>query len=290
MRYGSGPVSGSVAPAGYDPATSPTQVYENATTASALARLLPFIEAANVVMGKDFSQITTGHFKSANNPYYDDLQGIKLACILCPPSGDNSLDHAIQGGWSPGNYVVCVGSGTGENSDLSLTKTDGVFYRANNSGTAGTYEKTNGDHGFESMTDGTSNTMVLSEALVYRISLSDQAPNAQVCNHLTLNTDDPLTDTADPDLVAATVTISTVGNKQNRCESWLSSCWDHSVFNAYLLPNQRNACGYISIKFAPSSGTRRAFVKAASQHTGDVNVAYGDGSVRFVNDNINLDV
>jgi prepilin-type processing-associated H-X9-DG protein len=293
LRFGVGPVSGSTATE-YD-ATAATEVYPNATTASALARLLPFIEAANVAMGKDFTQITTGHSLSRANPYYNDILDIKLACILCPSSGDNNVDHTIQGGWAPGNYVVCVGSGTGENSVLTA-KTDGVFYMASNRGTAGTtattgtLENTNGDHGFESLTDGTSNTMVLSEALVVMSSLSGQPLDANVCKRLTLNVDETATDCADPDLVAATAATSTITGKNNRCESWFSSRWDHSVYNAYLLPNQKDACGYASINFTPTSGVRRAFLKAASNHTGGVNVAYADGSVRFISDTVSLNV
>ncbi|MDR1478159.1 MAG: DUF1559 domain-containing protein [Planctomycetaceae bacterium] len=301
LRFGTGPEKNS------NPANlSAPEVYENKDTASALARLLPFIEAANVAMGKDFSQITTGHFKSSANPYYDDIKAVKLACILCPSSGDYSL-NSIQGGWAPGNYVVCVGSGTGVNSIFRATspatsadvptKLDGVFYRASNSGSEGavsaghTCENSNGDHGFESMTDGTSNTMMLSEALAVNQSLGGQAPNAIVCSRLTLNTDDPATDMADPDLVAATAAASTIAGKQNRCESWLSSRWDHSVYNAYLTPNQKNACGYASVNFTPAtSGIARGFLKATSQHVSGVNVCNGDGSVRYINDNITLGI
>jgi prepilin-type processing-associated H-X9-DG protein len=34
------------------------------------------------------------------------------------------------------------------------------------------------------------------------------------------------------------------------------------------------------------SGIRRGIFKAASNHTGGVNAAYGDGSVSFVSDNV----
>jgi prepilin-type N-terminal cleavage/methylation domain-containing protein len=299
LRFGTGPKK-NVTPAD----TTNPEIYENATTASALARVLPFIEAANVVLGTDFSQITTGHYKSSDNPYYNDIKAVKLACILCPSSDDSTIDHTIQGEWAPGNYVVCVGSGTGENSVHGKVagttvvvplKTDGAFYKANNSGSEGpvsagnTCENSNGDHGFESMTDGTSNTMMLSEALVYRSSLNGQAPSAMVCSRLTLDVDSGL---GNPDLVALTQAAATVGGKQNRCESWLSSRWDHSVYNAYLLPNQKDACGLgnINATTTPADNKRRGFFKATSQHVSGVNVCNGDGSVRFISDSIALTI
>jgi hypothetical protein len=280
LRYGIGPVTGS-SPTVYN-ASDPIQVHENAECAGVFARVLPFIEMANVAMGKDFSQITSGHNRSSANPYYNDIKGTELPCILCP--SDEKIDHDVQGGWKPGNYVVCVGSGTGDNSTFTI-KTDGVFYKAINSQISATsVQNTNGDHGLESMTDGTSNTMMLSEALVYLSSLNGAPPDAKVCNRLTLDIDSG----ANPDLVALTAAAATVGGKQNRCESWLSSRWDHSVYNAYLTPNQKNACGLANINATttPADGKKRGFFKATSNHTGGVNTAHGDGSVRFVSDSV----
>ena len=128
----------------------------------ALGRALPFIEAANVSAGTDFGiNLFTGQ-GSATNPYYNEVKATNLAVLKCPSDGDipNSNTSTV-GTTAPGSYVVCVGSGTGT-SGLPTEKTDGAFYRVRN-GTDG--KRTNGTVGLAAMTDGTSNTMFLSETL-----------------------------------------------------------------------------------------------------------------------------
>jgi prepilin-type processing-associated H-X9-DG protein len=135
--------------------------------------------------------------------------------------------------------------------------------------------------------------MLLSEALWnLGSSLSGGNPNTnwQVRQRLYINTkaDGSQDFGEDPDLATETGLLTSVVGKQNRCEMWLSSRWDHSIFNAYLTPNS-NSCNAANINNSPAGG-RRGFFKATSQHTGGVNTAYGDGSVRFVNENVNIDV
>ncbi|MDR1492714.1 MAG: DUF1559 domain-containing protein [Planctomycetaceae bacterium] len=256
----------------------------------ALARVLPFIEAANVSASYDFANCLFGGGNSSINPYYgNDIKAAQLNCIICP--SEVAPDGSNQTSSYPGSYVVCVGSGTGKNSlmdyDARLARVDGAFDQALNS----PRQKTNGDRGLESMTDGTSNTIILSEALRNISGLSGNPnDNMQVRQRLYLGTkaDGDGDFGENPDLVAETKGTTNVSGKQNRCEMWLSARWDHSVFNAYLTPNQNNACNAANINNRPTGG-RRGFFKAASNHTGGVNVAYGDGSVRFVSDSVDVD-
>ncbi|MDR1053453.1 MAG: DUF1559 domain-containing protein [Planctomycetaceae bacterium] len=283
-KYCEGPVSNDDPTVKYDKTDGGT---------GALARTLPFIEAANISAGKDFS-ICLFPFKSSVNNYYNDVKNIPLKIFGCPSDNLRTTGSVSPTGndLASGNYVVCTGSGTGSSSD-SGNKTDGAFYKVQNE--MGT--KPVGDHGLESMSDGTSNTMMISEALFGSSKISgeidltgmDATAKAKIFQRAILDGGQtPSTTTAeaeDSDMVAFTATVTKTGGKQERCAAWLSCRWDHSAYNAYLLPNQKDAANYW-FKGSPA----RSFLKAASNHPGGVNVAFGDGSIRLVTNSVELNI
>ena len=266
----------------------------------ALARTLPFIEAASVSAGKDFSISIFNGTGSSINSYYDDVRGINLPIIGCPGDGSRTMGTVSPTATvtAPGNYMVCTGSGT-KNNSLQQVKTDGVFYKARNrvNTMTGEVERIAGDHGLESMTDGTSNTMMLSEALfgdsalVGNIDISgmDAVSKAKIFQRAILDgTQTPVKNAKkNEDMVAFSAGVTMTQGKQERAAMWLSCRWDHSAYNAYLTPNQKDACNWWLKGSATEEGTDAgSFVKAASNHPGGVNAAMGDGSVRFVGDSI----
>ena len=281
-EYCSGPVSN----------TDSTIVHDKTDGGpGALARSLPFVEAANVSAGMDFT-ISIFYFRSAVNPHYSEVKDLRLPLFRCPSDGEFSAGAISPSGTSfaPGSYVVCVGSGTGVNGLMTNRRTDGVFYKAANRPGV----MTNGERGLESMSDGTSNTMILSETLfgngdlVGGIDLTgmDARSKAKIFQRAILDGDQTPVGGAgeNEDMVAFSAAVTLTQGKQERGAAWLSCRWDHSAYNAYLTPNQPNASHYWA-KEDKGVG-RYGFVKATSLHTGGVNTANGDGSVRFVSDSI----
>ena len=252
----------------------------------ALARTLPFIEAANLSAGMNFNVYLFTGSGSGTNPYYNEVKATNLPVLKCPSDGElQSSNTSTVGTTAPGSYVVCVGSGTRENGRPEV-KTDGAFYRVQN-GDSGA--NTHGEIGFESMTDGTSNTMILSEtlwgnsSLVGNVDLAgmDASSKAKIYQRALFDGSISPGDAGEnQDMVVFSASLTKTPGKQERGTFWLSNRWDHSAYNGYLTPNQANACNYWK------KGTGYAFLKATSGHSGGVNVAHGDGSVRLVSDNI----
>ena len=257
-------------------------------TYSAQARLLPFIEGGTIHDQIDFLQplFEDDGGESHLNHHYVDLVLILLPFMRCPSDGEN---HQFQlhshGGHAHsavgGNYMVCTGSGTGTRYDVRFP-TDGTFHCQNNLGLA-------------SLTDGTSNTMVLSETLVGASGnalsgLRDDVLKGKMIHRYLgeFDTNGP----ADGDTTAgfgAIVPDSDMNTLSGLPTEWLgrrANCWlvgtaVDTSYNAYQPPNPR----YPDVQ-AGGIG----ILSARSNHPGGVNVTFGDGSVRFVNESIALEI
>jgi len=263
-------------------------------TYSPQARLLPFIEGMALHAQIDFDQdLFMAHNPTAThthlNPFYRELASAVIGVLRCPTDGGPWLFDMEDADHNPvqvsgGSYMVCTGSGTGTNPDVRF-RTDGVFnaFAAN---------------GMQSMTRGTSNTMVLSETLVglaggqrlvgnrddvltgnlYRRyigefrsgslpALTDTTPNVAVIG-------------TNPDM--ATITFSSERWSARRANCWLAGSAIDTSFNAYQLPNAR----------FPDVHARNmvGIFSARSHHPGGVNVTFGDGSMRFISNTVAEDV
>ncbi len=136
------------------PMTDAQNYQPNAQGFSPQARLLPFIEQANLQDKLDFRQPAfTGPWNALTpNPQFAAAFATPISVALCPSDPAPVLNVGAGGtNYSGINYMVSFGSGTGTHYDLRW-RTDGLVYE--NSGV-----------GFASVTDGTSNTVFMSETV-----------------------------------------------------------------------------------------------------------------------------
>ncbi|MDR1270282.1 MAG: DUF1559 domain-containing protein [Planctomycetaceae bacterium] len=291
---------------------------------SAHAALLPFLEQSPM-----FDKIVDPYQNWADRswmywaagdtqrvmPPCQEVAKTKIATFRCPsdPANGESNEFTVSGTtWYSGedsytantdtgssgptpvagtNYVACNGSGTGYAYDTTV-RTDGVF---------GGFRLTTS---FESITDGTSNSLLFSEAIIgdgtYGGAASADPTGGAAPDPMTPYTKCAYT-TGRPTYRDGSFTnhpggldgiyaddnfdiashISTSANQWNgwRGYAWIVGRSWATGFSALSAPNPSY----------PDWGTRHGagFFAARSFHSGGVNAAYADGTVHFVSNSIN---
>jgi prepilin-type N-terminal cleavage/methylation domain-containing protein/prepilin-type processing-associated H-X9-DG protein len=242
---------------------------------SVQARCLPFVEQENLQKLIDFTQPVLG-----GSPFgFTNPAGrVIVPLLLCPSDGQSPTANLAFGtGMAGTNYMANTGTGASAADKAYYDPafpTDGVFWF--DSGVRLT-----------DITDGTSNTVVLSE------SLRGTAVNL---------TGTPLSAVPRPYRVAANLSAgrSRVGTapggvspmfteadirgatswQADRGFPWIWGQASATLFNTYLPPNS---------PLPDAFSHNRGWFAARSNHPGGVNVGLGDGSVRFVRDSITPD-
>ncbi len=243
---------------------------------SVQAKLLPFVEQKQLQELIDFRKplyVTYGRGQSVLNPAQLPAAKTLVALFRCPSDGHDAFYEENAGAVvAGGNYMVCTGSGTGVNYDIRYP-TDGMFYYGSNLG-------------MRDMTDGSSNTMVFSETLLgLRVNrdgpVSDRSSRRRlICSMGGTPNPAPqpgLAGVVDPDLDH--VTQACTRWLGNRGFGWIAGKTTASTFSAYLRPNA---------EAADATAHGLGFIAARSNHPGGVNVAMGDGSVRFIAETVTL--
>ena len=243
---------------------------------SAQAMLLGYLEQAPLFNAANFSWSPTngGAGWALNTTVADSV----VAAFLCPSDG-------YAGKANLNNYHASYGT----------TVEQGGFESQQPSKSTGLYCQYTA-YNVADCTDGTSNTIAFGEALVgdkngttsaYRGNMGLGASGPQVGGFLLDAQSNPAAVIADLQTCATAFRNTTSGGiADHRGMRWAYSATGYSMFNVLQTPNELkfNGC-----RFGCSGGCDPSYGYSyglSSNHSGGVNVAMGDGSVRFIKDSI----
>ena len=245
---------------------------------SALARILPYLEENNLYQSIDFT-------KSYNNVLFSD--GTRLAItripLYCCPSELNDVMHVSTTGAPdtyPNNYAFNMGTWR-------------VYNPVDNTPGLGTFHP-NAHFTPASVSDGLSRTLLAAEVKMYTSSFKSSA----VACSLATPPPDVATLCSLPDMPVSGVSVNLQENTGH--VEWVDGKCQHAGFTTVFTPNMQVTCttssGYFDVDLTSSregSSTTlptNAALTARSYHSGIVNAAMMDGSVRSVDEKINLAV
>ena len=244
--------------------------------------MLPYIEQANLQNLIDFRQpLYVGPAWNARlNPIFVQAAGTVVPIFMCPSDGqfqtrtvtDASGANVQLAGT---NYMFSYGSGTGTNYD-DRYRTDGIVWE-------------NSWSRFGDITDGTSNTVLLSESLLGDGVVSTTMPAPPALYRRIASWPGSSSNPApqpgfnlggstifNPDL-SQVVPSQTTSYRGVRGEAWIRGVPFSVVTNGYLTPNHP----------LPDVNVHgRGWFAPRSNHTGGANLAMCDGSVTFLSNNI----
>ncbi len=218
------------------------------TQFSVLAQILPQMEQDNLYKLIDFS-------KPQSDPANDVPRNTTVGGFRCPSDRDNPLPAS----GAATNYMANTGSMPFfviPNPALY----NGAFY-------------VNTNTRFADMTDGTSGTAFYSERLLADGSNAIVSPVEDVF----FNPSDP----ADAPTAYNTCQGVDTSNLANQFPLFMGAPWmSHQHRYQHISPPNGRSCGFFVVG--------KSTMPPSSRHTGGVNVLYGDGTVRFARNSIDL--
>jgi prepilin-type N-terminal cleavage/methylation domain-containing protein len=279
------------------PMTNAQNYLPNTQGFSPQARILPYLEQAALQQTLDFTKPAfTGPFSAlVPNPLFAASFATPLPVLLCPsdnaPTQNTGAGGAIYAGT---NYMVSYGSGTNANYDLRW-RTDGIVFE-------------NSSVRMRDVTDGLSNTVFMSETVrsvgpdvtltagtlpqyMYQLTLnasSGVSANLQPVQGLAGSgggwVNGPAGVIANPDLDAVWPLKNTWRGAASAALRGRGTSWAHSgaistLTNGYNPPNAR----------IPDVVTHfTGFFGPRAWHVGGAHLLFGDGTVRFVSENVSV--
>lgn len=217
---------------------------------SALTQLLPYMEQQPLYDQINFTV-------PCNDPLNAVPRNITIPGFRCPSDGRDNPNPSLGASL---NYVANTGALPFFVIPGGMNMYSGVFYVNHASRLA-------------DMTDGTSNTAIFSERLMADGSNGIVSKVEDVFFH----PGDPAT----PDDAHNICMSVDITNLSNQFPLFMGAPWIHHQHRyQHISPPNGRSCGFFVVG--------KSTMPPSSKHPGGVNVALGDGSVRFVSNSVNL--
>jgi prepilin-type N-terminal cleavage/methylation domain-containing protein/prepilin-type processing-associated H-X9-DG protein len=266
-------------------ANDPPRIMANYDRKSAFVALLPFYEQKSTA---DFidggGKTSTGTAIPAGGPagWYGSSQGTyepwatQLKILLCPS------DRVVVGGANAKNsYAFCIGDTLAGN--VTINGQNIVF----NSATAfarGIFGGSQRCVGMNFITDGTSNTVAMSEKTTNGWFNGRSATGEDIRTATIMNFPSVISNPGSCLAMPQKAQYLTGMVKSKFGSIWTDGQAEVVGFNTVLAPNGPSCNNDANTGSADATG---GAITAGSNHPGGVNATFADGSIRFMNQNIN---
>jgi prepilin-type N-terminal cleavage/methylation domain-containing protein/prepilin-type processing-associated H-X9-DG protein len=225
---------------------------------STQAYLLPYMEEQSLRNLIDFDAAPAAFTVGPKS--YDGAKNFQAAItvvsgLLCP--SDPIVGRVPGSEFAGTNYVACTGSGNVQYG--SMQQSDGLFY-------------TNSCIRFKDIVDGTSKTVALSERPLGEGTNNGFGTGATVPANASMMLEIPGAADTTP---SACDVVSSGAWYAERGAKWIIGNYGNTLYNHYYTPN-------VPQWDCMNQTQQKALTAARSYHSGGVTVAWADGSVKFI--------
>jgi len=240
----------------------------------AYLRIMPYIDQANVYNAIDPNSLY-------GNTLNLEAVGRKMTMLLCPSDpNDQQKNHAVYGKITGASYGFCMGDWY-------------VWTGFNNGGTGQPPTRSafgvNLSRKIADFTDGTSNTLLMSEVKAYTPYVRDCGPLSLINDPINVPPPDADPLTVCPEYAAGGCNFLLDGHSE-----WAEMSVHHIGFTTAWPPNKKTPGGpgmaYPDVNINSSreriGGPTFAAITSRSHHVGGVQSLLADGSARFISSSI----